>query len=160
MMTWAIVLLCAGLALIVAELMFPTLGLLGVMAALCLIGAIAMAFAEDKSTGMIFLAATTVLVPTVILVGFRLLPHTPFGKHLVQRGFSFVDGAAVDPRDKLLLDKEGEVEAPLRPAGTARMDGRRVDVMSRGEHIEAGARVRVIEVEGNRVVVARVPRES
>ena len=41
-----------------------------------------------------------------------------------------------------------------RPTAGAAFEGRRVDVMSRGEPIEPGSRVRVIEVEGNRVVVA------
>jgi membrane-bound serine protease (ClpP class) len=47
------------------------------------------------------------------------------------------------------------VVATLRPAGIARIDGRRVDVVSRGEMIESGSPVRVLSVEGNRVVVVR-----
>jgi membrane-bound serine protease (ClpP class) len=43
----------------------------------------------------------------------------------------------------------------LRPAGHATIDGRRVDVVSRGEMIAEGVPVVVVEVEGNRVVVAR-----
>jgi membrane-bound serine protease (ClpP class) len=74
----------------------------------------------------------------------------------VVEGFSFEDGAGIDRRDRTLLGAEGPVEAPLRPAGIARLAGRRVDVVTRGEAIAVGERVRVIELQGNRVVVTRV----
>jgi membrane-bound serine protease (ClpP class) len=69
-------------------------------------------------------------------------------------GVAFSNTAAVDQRDTRMLGTEGVVESLLRPAGVAIFDGRRVDVVSRGEAIEAGARVKVIELAGNRVVVA------
>ncbi len=155
-MMLAIALLGLGLALIVAELMFPSLGVLGVGAALAIVGAIVSAFQEGTQTGVAFLVATALLVPAAIVLGLKLLPHSPFGKHLVARGATFTDAAAVDLRDRALVGKEGVAENLLRPIGTALLDGRRVDVQSRGEPIEAGSRVRVIEVEGNRVVVVRV----
>ena len=40
----------------------------------------------------------------------------------------------------------------------ARLRGRRVDVVTHGEWIEADGSVKVVEVGGNRVVVARVTR--
>jgi membrane-bound serine protease (ClpP class) len=58
------------------------------------------------------------------------------------------------------MGAQGEVLATLRPSGVARLDGRRVDVVSRGEMIEAGARVRVIELLGNRVVVAEADDDA
>jgi membrane-bound serine protease (ClpP class) len=154
-MTIPILLLILGLTLIVLELMFPTLGLLGVVAACCLIGAVAFAFAQDRASGIVFLVVTAVSVPAAIMLGFKLLPKSPMGKVLVNEGVSFKDVAAVDRRDRALLGREGVVESLLRPAGTAQIDGRRVDVVTRGEPIEIGARVVVIEVEGNRVVVKR-----
>jgi membrane-bound serine protease (ClpP class) len=153
--TIAIILLAAGLLLIVLELVFPSLGALGIAAALCLIASISFAFAEDRNTGIWFLVATAVLVPTAIMLGFKLLPHSPLGKVLVNKGTSFSDVAAVDTRDRALVGKLGLAENLLRPGGTIHIDGRRVDVVTRGEPIEAGAQVRVLEVEGNRVVVVR-----
>ena len=40
--------------------------------------------------------------------------------------------------------------------GFADIGGKRVDVVTRGENIEQGAKVRVVEVEGNRVVVEKI----
>jgi len=153
--TIALVLLAVGLLLIVLELIFPSLGALGIAAALCLIGSISSAFAEDRNTGIWFLAATAVLVPAAIILGFKILPRSPLGRLLVNKGTSFSDVAAVDTRDRTLVGKLGVAENLLRPAGTIHIEGRRVDVVTRGEPIEAGASVRVLEVEGNRVVVVR-----
>lgn len=52
-----------------------------------------------------------------------------------------------------LVGQRGNAETLLRPAGFARIGGKRVDVVTRGESIEAGAAVEVIQVEGSRVVV-------
>jgi membrane-bound serine protease (ClpP class) len=52
-----------------------------------------------------------------------------------------------------LVGKEGRTLTPLRPAGMVEIDERRIDVVSDSEFLGAGVRVRVVEVEGNRVVV-------
>ena len=67
-------------------------------------------------------------------------------------------GAAVLGRPALAvrIGEEGEALPLLRPAGTARIGGRRVDVVSEGDYIAAGSRVRVTQVEGIRVVVATI----
>lgn len=156
-MTTIILLFAGGLALVVAEVFVPSMGFLGLTAALCLIGSIVLAFYEDTTTGMTMLTLAAIFVPVVITFGIRLFPYTPLGKKLTARGFSFDDGTGVDVRDLGLEGRVGVVEATLRPAGIARIDGRRVDVVSRGESIEAGATIVVVEVSGNRVVVAEPP---
>lgn len=156
-MTLAFALLAVGLALVLAEAIFPSFGLLGLGAALALFGSIAAAFAHSSEAGLGFLVAIAVLVPCAILAGFRLLPRSPLAKHLVASGFSFEDGEVADARDLELVGAEGPAETPLRPAGMARLRDRRVDVVTRGEHVERGARVRVVEVRGSRVVVVEAP---
>ena len=154
-MTAAVLLLILGLGLIVAEIFFPSFGILAVLATAAIVGSLVMAFQESNAAGVRFLIATVLLVPVVIMLGFKLFPKSPFGKRMVAGGLSFASQASLDQRDLGLVGQDGTVEADCRPAGMARLDGRRVDVVTRGEWIEAGARVRVVEVQGNRVVVAR-----
>ena len=45
---------------------------------------------------------------------------------------------------------------PLRPAGIIEIADRRIDAVSDGAFIDSGSRVRVLTVEGSRVVVERV----
>ncbi len=157
MILTAVLLLGVGLALVVAEVLFPSFGVLSILATASIVGAVALAFSVDTGTGVQFLVAVALLVPTAIVLGFKVLPNTPIGRRLTVTGLSFESAAATDDRDLALVGREGVVEAVLRPAGMARIDGRRVDVVSRGEMIEAGERVRVVDVRGNRVVVARAP---
>ena len=138
-----------------AEILFPSLGVLSLLAALCIIGALSTAFAIDTPTGVNFLIAAALLLPRRSCRGSSSCRAARWRAHLVARGLSFEASDATDPRDLGLVGHEGVAEAPLRPAGLARIDGRRVDVVTRGELIDPGERVRVLEVKGNRVVVAR-----
>lgn len=156
-MTEIILYFSGGLLLVLVEVFVPSGGVLGLVAALSIVWALVLAFMASFSTGFALLTATAILVPVLVTYGMRLFPKTPMGRKLTARGFSFEDGRAVDRRDTDLQSHTGVVESDLRPAGMARIDGRRVDVVSRGEPIEAGAAVVVVEVSGNRVVVARAP---
>jgi membrane-bound ClpP family serine protease len=154
-MLWPILLLLLGLSLVLAETLIPSGGLLGFGAAACVIGAIVLAFHESSEAGRNFLVATAVLLPIVVGVGLKLFPHTSVGKAMVNPGLSFEGEAATDRRDLELLGQTGTTTSPLRPAGHALIGGRRVDVVSRGEHLDLGTDVTVLEVRGNRVVVGR-----
>lgn len=59
------------------------------------------------------------------------------------------------PQDEL-LGKIGRTVTDLRPAGTAWIGDRPVDVVSEGLFLEKGQKVRVLKVEGMRVVVRPV----
>jgi membrane-bound serine protease (ClpP class) len=50
----------------------------------------------------------------------------------------------------------GIADSLLRPAGRARFGRNIVDVVSEGSLIEPGRQIRVIEIEGNRVVVMEI----
>jgi membrane-bound ClpP family serine protease len=154
--TLSIALLVIGLALILADIVLPTLGVLAFLGAAALLWAVGAAFAEGPETGMTFLVVVAIVVPTVVGLAFKFFPRSPVGRRVVSGGLSFEATAATDARDLVLVGQEGEATSFLRPAGHARIAGRRVDVVSRGEPIEAGTRVRVVEVRGNRVVVVPV----
>ena len=53
------------------------------------------------------------------------------------------------------VDKKGVAVTVLRPAGMAEFDGVKLNVVSDGEFIPEGERVRVSRVEGNRIVVVK-----
>lgn len=50
----------------------------------------------------------------------------------------------------------GVAETPLRPAGKARFEDRLVDVVTDGAFIDRGQQIRVVERQGNRIVVVQV----
>ncbi|MEZ5980179.1 MAG: NfeD family protein [Planctomycetota bacterium] len=154
--TLPIVLLGIGLVLVLAEVFVPASGLIAAAAAVSIVASLVLAFLEGTRVGMSFLVATAVLLPLTLALAFWVFPRSPFGRRVINPGLSFEGRGATDDRDLGLVGRAGETITPLRPAGHARIDGRRVDVVSRGESIEPGEAVVVVEVRGNRVVVARV----
>ena len=80
------------------------------------------------------------------------LSSSPVGKRLILQDDG-EDWHGFSDENADLVGKEGVAHTTLRPAGTAVVDGVRVDVVTRGEMLEAQTAVKVIEVEGNRVVV-------
>jgi membrane-bound ClpP family serine protease len=52
--------------------------------------------------------------------------------------------------------KNGVSLTPLRPAGTAEIEGEKADVVTEGEFIPKGARIQVLKAAGGRIVVKQV----
>jgi len=156
-MTLAIVFFVACLILVIAEIFIPSMGLISLMAAIALGLSIWLGFAESTTAGYGILAAAFVLIPTVILVGLRVLPHTALGKLLILEApdrSKVAPGrdASTAPRNDL-VGRDGRTVTDLRPAGLAEVGKRRIDVISAGEWIDADRDITVISVEGNRVLV-------
>ncbi|MCW5637289.1 MAG: nodulation protein NfeD [Rubrivivax sp.] len=155
----------AGIVLLALEvLVIPGFGIAGVLGIAALVGSLVLSLVGPGFTmsfllaaaGRVVLALVFALVASLVLL--RFLPRLPFGRRLIlQGGLSAAEGYASAPvSDALWLGKTGRATSPLRPAGIADIDGRRVDVVSDGEHVDAGESIRVVRVDGNRVVVRRV----
>ncbi len=148
-----IILLFGGLLLVAFELFVtPGFGIPGLLG-LGLIGAsIYFTFGDEAlqvgSFAIIGLAVGLFLI-------FRYLPRVRVAR-------PFVLSSAVEevapPKNELesLLGAIGSALTDLRPAGTAQFGDRRVDVVTSGEFIDRGQTIRVIQVEGPRVVVRKV----
>ena len=54
------------------------------------------------------------------------------------------------------LGKVGVVVSLLRPAGMMTIDGEQIDVVSEGQYIEPGTKVKVVSVNGSRIVVRSI----
>lgn len=113
---------------------------------------------QGAETGWIVLVTALGLSIVTVIIGFKLVPRSPLGKVLIHRkqvskqaGYS---AQSDDPAQ--LMGKEGVAVSHLRPTGIATIDGRRIDVMSDGEYLDAGTRIRVVEVASNRIMVRRV----
>jgi membrane-bound serine protease (ClpP class) len=145
-----------GLVLLVAEVMLVSFGILLVAAAVLLFTAVFLAFQDSVAFGFVTLIGESIAGPLVLLLAFKALPKTRMGKAMLLDAPKAADvsAGAVDPGLAALLGKAGVCVSPLRPAGFARIDGRRIDVVTRGEMLADGTAVKVIEVQGSRVVVA------
>ena len=114
-----------------------------------LAGGIVLAWARHGALwGICSLLIAGVLTIAIITIA----PRTRAGRSLV------LNAAITEqhPADGLvaLVGQSGVVVSPLRPTGAADIAGRRVDVVTDGDFVVAGSKVRVVSVEGSRVVVA------
>jgi len=152
----AVALLVLGLLLIVAEVLIPSLGLLAVLATGSFVASIWFAFKTGWAIGFAFVAVSLVLVPVLVYVGFKyLLPHSFAGPQIIlsQVVSDHGESSGTERNLERFLGAEGVTRSYLRPAGVADIAGERVDVVSEGGMVRRGTAVRVIDVEGNRVVV-------
>jgi membrane-bound serine protease (ClpP class) len=151
-----------GLLLLVIEIFitpgFGAAGLLGTAAlvaglGLSLVGAGAAWEAVLIAIGRVAGSLMLALVGAAALLG--AIPRLPFGRRLVlQETLTAEEGFESTPAsDRRWIGKRGIAVSPLRPSGIAAFDGERVDVVSEGVYIEAGAAIDVIHVDGNRIVV-------
>lgn len=64
-----------------------------------------------------------------------------------------LSGAEVLGAGEVQVGQCGRVVTQLRPSGTVEINGRLVDVSSRGDWIESGRVVKVVDIQGNRIAV-------
>ncbi|MDY6906418.1 MAG: NfeD family protein [Thermodesulfobacteriota bacterium] len=148
----AIVLQLVAAAVIISEVIVPSGGLLGIMAA-GLIGYSLYAVFSDISTnvGYLFVGIDVAVLPLLILLGLKLLARSPATLKTELTTDAGVCSQAETLSD--FLGKTGTTVSDLRPAGIARIDGKRVDVVSRGEYIDKGTAIVVTAVTGNQIIV-------
>lgn len=164
----AILLFLAGVMLGIAEIFIPSVGILVVMSLASFVGAIVFAFDVSAAWGIIFVLAAPVVMVVVVVKGFKIFPKTPFGRLMIlsrpdrESEGRAVDAAGVDSasaagsEDGQLVGSEGIARTELRPSGSAEIAGRRYNVVTEGDFLGEGAKVRVVAVRGNHIVVEEV----
>jgi membrane-bound serine protease (ClpP class) len=151
--TLALVLTLAGFLLTTAEVLFPSLGMFGIAAAACIVGADVVAAQQVGPTFFwILLAVQVVAIPSLLKTAFWLLPKLPFGRGMLLAPPAPEPSSAVE-RSEHLLGVEGVAESDLRPSGTARFGDERRSVVAEAGVVERGTPVVVSAVEGFRIVV-------
>ncbi|MFK7883176.1 MAG: nodulation protein NfeD [Phycisphaerales bacterium] len=174
---WEIVAIVIGILLIAVEIfVIPGFGVFGVLGIVGLFGGLLGTFIP--AGGSLADPATQADLARGVMVLVLALVTAGIGMYMISRNFD-----RIPIFDKLILDdtpseQQSELdvlyaagpettERPevgmtgvaitvLRPSGEAEIDGRLVDVVANLGYLEAGTRVRVVKVEGMRVVVGEV----
>jgi membrane-bound serine protease (ClpP class) len=146
-------LIIVGLVLLFLETILPGL-IAGALGLLALGAAVVYAYLDLGPRGG---NTTLVLVLFLLCVGtilwVKFFPDSAVAKVFVSK-HQIGNVGAEKPE---LLGQTGVTLTALRPAGTSMINGKRVDVVAAdGSFIEKGATVKVIEIEGLRVVVRPV----
>jgi membrane-bound serine protease (ClpP class) len=99
--------------------------------------------------------ATILSAIGLLLVG-RYLPRTSlFQKLVLQSATLRQEGFSSSHDTTSLVGRPGTTETPLRPSGRARFGNDLLNVVTRGDFIEAGEEIVIAEGHGNRIIVER-----
>ena len=155
--TWVEVLLfLAGLILLAIEFFVPGFGFFGIAGLASILLSLFMTL--GGGIGALNIMATgTVAAVVVFLILLRYLPSSGLWNRLVLRNeLKTEQGYTASDNLTQLVGAEGVVLTLLRPAGSVRIGEKVFDVVSEGRFVEPGSRVKVLGVNGNRIVVRAI----
>jgi membrane-bound serine protease (ClpP class) len=149
-----------GFVAIFLELFVPAAGVIGAAGIISMIVATVLAWVyHGKAAGTAMLACVLLGTPLVLWIGFKVFPKSFVGKRLIlgesQRRESGYTSYTSERYDEL-TGKEGVALTTLRPSGMVRIEEKKYSVVTQGELIEKDERVKVVKVEGSRIVVRKI----
>jgi len=144
-----------GWVLICLEVFVPG-GILGTIGFFLIVSSIWIAFVRLGSVGgSYFLVGSLVLAMVSVYVVMRFGTKTRLSKKIflqsTEKGFRSTSENLED-----LKGRTGISLTTLRPSGKALIDGRKVNVVTEGVFLSKGCKIKVLMVEGNRVVVRKI----
>ncbi len=151
-MTLLILLLVLGAILLFLETLLPGM-IAGIVGGLCWVLAVYLGYRDfGPQAGNAILGGVVVGAIVGAICWVKFFPESRIARRFISQS-AVGDLGGEQPE---LLDRTGVAFTQLRPSGVAEIEGRRVDVVAEGALIERGAAVRVVAVEGMRVVVRQV----
>lgn len=157
---YALLLLVAGIALLLAEVFIPSGGLILVMALCCIAGSLICAWnawwTSNPTLWWAYLAGVLILLPVVGIGALSILPRTSFGRRIMPeppRPEELRPYREEEERLSRLVGCKARTLTLLNPGGLVTAEGERLHAESEGMLIDPGQEVEIVAVKGNRVVV-------
>ena len=149
-----------GLALIVLEVfVIPGFGVAGILGLILMLASVFYTFfqsTDNVSTALLWLSISIILTSVLAILATVFLPKSaPFQHFALSTVMSTEEGyhSAGSLDFQSYLGKTGVALTPLRPAGTVKIDNKRLDVVTVGDFIAQNTPVKVLEVEGSKISV-------
>ena len=169
-------LIAIGVALILIEvLVIPGFGIAGVAGIVCLAIGTYLSFTFNftfpqyswefdrlKDAAQI-LSVGAIMGIILIVALLKTFPHTPlYNLTVLRRALHAADGYVVQSEQacRQAIGLRGMAASKLRPAGRARFGDKTMQVVSRGEFIDRGTPVIIVQVDGNRYVVDKTEEDA
>lgn len=149
------VLFILGLILLVVEMFTPGFGVAGGTGLVLLILGIILT-ARNITEAVIMLLILLVLVIIGVFIIIRSAQKGKLSKLVLHTASKSKDGYSTSDDYSALIGLEGVALTTLRPAGSGEFDGQRLDVVTVGDFIENGVKIRIIRTEGRRIVVEAI----
>ena len=161
-----ILLFVIGLGLLLVEIfVIPGFGIAGISGIILIFTSIFLSLLGSKpfidmqavSIAIIQVSGAILFALLGMFVLVKYLPKSSrFNRLVLSASEKAEQGFVSYPSEKDLIGKAGLAFTTLRPGGTAEIEGRRVDVVADSEYIDQGTKIKVLRVEGIKVVVTAV----
>jgi membrane-bound serine protease (ClpP class) len=163
-----IILFAAGIILLLLEIfVIPGFGVTGILGIICIIASLFLAligggnlpFWDTNQISIAIIQLASALAAALVLLIFlaRFLPKSTIFNRLVLSHEENSDKGFVSSKPlSELIGKEGRALTTLRPAGMADFNGAKIDVVADGDYVQQGSRLKVLRVEGSKVVVREI----
>ena len=154
-MTLIFGLIVTALVLVFFEVILPG-GILGLMAAACIVAAAWLGFSDFGIVGgaSVFIGSIVAII-ALIFAEFKLMAKTSLGK-----GFfldASVSGHSNEPQgEESLVGKEAQALTRLNPSGKVAIDGRSYEVHSQDGYIESGETVVVAKRDNFKLIIRKI----
>lgn len=157
-LSWLIALaVVLGVVLLIIELVTPSFGIVGVMGAGLLIvgiGALSQIVSLPVLVGIITLIL--IIITGVLIFTYRSATRGGISRTLVLKTTEDKEKGYVGVKEsKEMVGMEGVAVTQLRPTGTGEFSGMRIDVVTEGDFIPKGSKIKIIDVKGYRTIVSR-----
>lgn len=148
-----------GAVFIGIELVTPAVGVFGLAGVVMVFGSLFFMLGADVQAVYILAGGIAVAVVLFAVLGKRL-PKSRFLAGVTLKDRSTRERGYSSQEDKSeYVGRRGRTITILRPSGTVRIGRERVDAVSHGDFIDKDTDIRVVQVEGTRVIVEPVIKE-
>jgi membrane-bound ClpP family serine protease len=145
-----------GFILMVIEIFHPGFGIFGIFGGILLILGIVL-MAKTIMEALVMFIVILALLGLMLAIAIQSASKGRLSKILILHSEQRKESGYIGTEDlNYFLDSEGEALTILRPAGTADFKGVKLDVVTEGDFISKGEKVKVIKVQGRRIVVRKI----
>ncbi len=146
----------AAIALLMIEALAPGFGVAGLGGLVLIIVSVVMASRTTEGAVISLIVAFVMSIIALILI-LKYAPKSSYFNRLTL-GTMMTSGSGYisTERKEELIGKEGIVTSYLRPSGMVEIDDEPVDAVSEGVYLDRGEKVKVVSLEGRRVVVRKI----
>ncbi len=145
-----------GLILLIVEAIIPGFGLPGISGIILIITGTILAMGTITSA-LVSLSVAIIITAIITILLIKFGHKSPHLENVVLNTQQKDDEGYLSTitQDKY-LGKTGITISELRPSGIIEIDGRRLDALSEGVFIPRESTVKVVRVEGSKIIVRRV----
>ncbi|RLQ92064.1 nodulation protein NfeD [Planomicrobium sp. Y74] len=156
----SIILLIIGLGLMILEFFVPG-GVAGILGIAAVLGSILLAGGDLQTTAVAVLIAMIVATSgMVIIVKFFGKRLQLFNRIILSDSTDTKSGYVSTANRPELIGQMAVTATELRPSGTIVFGDERIDAVSEGRYIGRGKDVKIIKVEGSRIVVRELEKKE